>query len=258
MLVGRKQTPVSEALVWDHSISDFSLAFTAFFRNQTIRSNMLRQRFWRCLVCAGTEFAKIGFAFELMRFPFSKRDFLILRSRESPDCGSYGNGHIQWLPFLHSGTLYEFVMRLLLGGWSFDSVLHGPNHFQQVLISSLSCALIRFCGAILISMPIGHWTRTIFGIVQISLRIFFIRRRICSWFFHARTLLSCCLDPLAFKYDSRMVFTRIASPKVPFLTSSEADRAFQAVRNFDVELALFYSYHLDRFGYSVAASPANQ
>ena len=108
------------------------------------------------------------------------------------------------------------------------------------------------------SMPIGHWTRTIFGIVQISLRIFFIRRRICSWFFHARTLLSCCLDPLAFKYDSRMVFTRIASPKVPFLTSSEADRAFQAVRNFDVELALFYSYHLDRFGYSVAASPANQ
>ena len=116
MLVGRKQTPVSEALVWDHFISDFSLAFTAFFRNQTIRSNMLRQRFWRCLVCAGTEFAKIGFAFEIMRFPFSKRDFLILRSRESPDCGSYGNGHIQWLPFLHSGTLYEFVMRLLLGG----------------------------------------------------------------------------------------------------------------------------------------------
>ena len=33
MLVGRKQTPVSEALVWDHFISDFSLAFTAFFRN---------------------------------------------------------------------------------------------------------------------------------------------------------------------------------------------------------------------------------
>ena len=42
---------------------------------------------------------------------------------------------------------------------------------------------------------------------------------------------------------------------VPYL--SEADRAFQAVRFFDVELAHFYSYHLDRFGYSAAASPAN-
>ena len=41
------------------------------FRNQTIRSNMLRQRFWRCLICAGTEFAKIGFAFGLIYyFPF--------------------------------------------------------------------------------------------------------------------------------------------------------------------------------------------
>lgn len=31
MLVGRKQTPVSEALVWDHFVSDFSLAFAAPF-----------------------------------------------------------------------------------------------------------------------------------------------------------------------------------------------------------------------------------
>lgn len=41
-------------------------------------------------------------------------------------------------------------------------------------------------------------------------------------------------------------------------TLSEADRAFQAVRCCDWELAYFYSYHLDRFGYSAAASPANQ
>lgn len=60
------------------------------------------------------------------------------------------------------------------------------------------------------------------------------------------------------QYVSRMDITRIASSKVPFLTSLEADRAFQAVRLFDLELALFYSYHLDRFGYSVAASPANE
>ncbi len=32
------------------------------------------------------------------------------RSRESPDCGSFGNEHfLRRLPFLHSGTLYQFV-----------------------------------------------------------------------------------------------------------------------------------------------------
>ena len=42
--------------------------------------------------------------------------------------------------------------------------LRNPDHFQQVLISSPACALIRFYVTILISMPIGHWVRTIFGV----------------------------------------------------------------------------------------------
>ena len=37
----------------------------------------------------------------------------------------------------------------------------------------------------------------------------------------------------------------------------EADRAFQAVQIVELELAHFFSYHLDRFGHSAAASPAN-
>ena len=87
-------------------------------------------------------------------------------------------------------------MRLLLGGSSFDSVPAYPNHFQQVLISSRSCALIRFCGIILISMPIGHWMRTIFGFAGIVTDSFSFANASNSGFFHARTLLSCCLDPL--------------------------------------------------------------
>ena len=75
-------------------------------------------------------------------------------------------------------------------------------------------------------------------------------------------MLEPCFPAASIRLHSSMIhgwlFTRIASSKVPFLTSSEADRAFQAVRDFDVELALFYSYHLDRFGHSVAASPANR
>ena len=145
----------------------------------------------------------------------------ILRSRESPDCGSCGTIHIRWLPFLHSGTLYEFVMRLLLGGWSFDSILHGPDHFQQVLISSQPCALARFCGIILISMPIGHWMRTIFGLVwQVSLRMQFHSPT------HRFMVLSCpnltfllprsaCIVSMIYGW----LFARIASSKVPFLTS---------------------------------------
>lgn len=53
-------------------------------------------------------------------------------------------------------------------------------------------------------------------------------------------------------------FTRIASPKLPLLLPClEADRAFQAVQIVELELAHFFSYHLDRFGHSAAASPAN-
>jgi len=61
-----------------------------------------------------------------------------------------------------------------------------PDHFQQVLISSPACALIRFYDTILISMPIGHWVRTIFGIVQVlSFGFCFHSPTHRSGFFHA-------------------------------------------------------------------------
>ena len=164
-----------------------------------------------------------------------------------------------WLPFYISELYINFECVTSRRVDRFDSVLPRPDHFQQVLISSPACALIRFCGTILISMPIGHWMRTIFGLVwQVSLRMQFHSPT------HRFMVLSC--PNLTFLLPrsacivsnvSRMKFTRIASSKVPFLTISEADRAFQAVRLFDLELAHFNSYHLDRFGYSAAASPAN-
>ena len=56
-----------------------------------------------------------------------------------------------------------------------------------------------------------------------------------------------------------LLITRIASPKLPFVNLLlEADRAFQAVQIVELELAHFLSYHLDRFGHSAAASPANR
>ena len=57
---------------------------------------------------------------------------------------------------------------------------------------------------------------------------------------------------------SRIYFHEDSFLKGAVPTLSEADRAFQAVRFFNLELALFInSYHLDRFGHSAAASPAN-
>ena len=52
---------------------------------------------------------------------------------------------------------------------------------------------------ILISMPIGlfSWMRTIFGFAGIVTDSFSFANASNSGFFHARTLLSCCLDPLA-------------------------------------------------------------
>ena len=165
-----------------------------------------------------------------------------------------------WLPFYISELYINFECVTSRRVDRFDSVLPRPDHFQLVLISSPACALIRFCGTILISMPIGHWMRTIFGLIgRYRYGCCFIRRRIGSWFFHATNLAfllprSACIVSMIYGW----LFTRIASSKVPFLTSLRSDRAFQAVRDLDVELALFYSYHLDRFGHSVAASPANR
>lgn len=46
----------------------------------------------------------------LLLFPAFYRRLLSYRPRESPDCGSFGNEHfLRRLPFLHSGTLYQFV-----------------------------------------------------------------------------------------------------------------------------------------------------
>ena len=79
------------------------------------------------------------------------------------------NEHFRLVTFTYTmGTLYQFFMRHFSAGDRFDAVLRRPDHFQQVLISSPACALIRFCITILISMPIGHWVCTIFGVWQVS------------------------------------------------------------------------------------------
>ena len=69
-----------------------------------------------------------------------------------------------WLPFYISELYINFECVTSRRVDRFDSVLPRPDHFQQVLISSPACALIRFYDTILISMPIGHWVRTIFGV----------------------------------------------------------------------------------------------
>ena len=146
--------------------------------------------------------------------------FAILRSREPPDCGSFGNALIVCYLFLHSGTLYQFQSCVIfLAGDRSILFLRRPDHFQQVLISSPACALIRFYVTILISMPIGHWVRTIFGGVQASFGYCFHSPTHCSGFFHASNLTF--LLPRSAYIVSMFygwIFTRIASSKVPFLT----------------------------------------
>ena len=97
------------------------------------------------------------------------------------------NEHFRLVTFTYTlGTLYQFFMRHFSAGDRFDAVLRRPDHSQQVLISSPACALIRFYVTILISMPIGHWVRTIFGIVQVlSFGFCFHSPTHCSGFFHA-------------------------------------------------------------------------
>ena len=100
------------------------------------------------------------------------------------------NEHFRLVTFTYTmGTLYQFFMRHFSAGDRFDAVLRRPDHFQQVLISSPACALIRLRITILISMPIGHRVCTIFGVWQVSVGYcFFIRRRIGSGFLR-------CLEP---------------------------------------------------------------
>ena len=99
--------------------------------------------------------------------------------------------------------------------------LRSPDHFQQVLISSPACALIRFYVTILISMPIGHWVRTIFGLAAGIARILFsFADASFQGSFMSRTLLSCCLDPLSSSVTfSRKEFHEDSFPKgaVPLL-----------------------------------------
>ena len=148
--------------------------------------------------------------------------FAILRSREPPDCGSFGNALIVCYLFLHSGTLYQFQSCVIfLAGDRSILFLRRPDHFQQVLISSPACALIRFYVTILISMPIGHWVRTIFGLAAGIARILFsFADASFQGSFMSRTLLSCCLDPLSSSVTfSRKEFHEDSFPKgaVPLL-----------------------------------------
>ena len=104
------------------------------------------------------------------------------------------NEHFRLVTFTYTmGTLYQFLMRHFSAGDRFDSVLPRPDHFQQVLISSPACALIRLRITILISMPIGHWVRTIFGLAAGIARILF---SFADASFQGScmcgTLLSCC------------------------------------------------------------------
>ena len=143
------------------------------------------------------------------------------------------------------------------GSFRFCPASPGPLSASFDIISSLcSDPLLRHHTHQYAHRPLGAYYFWLSGRYRSD--TVFIRRRIVSGFFHVSNLTfllprSACIVSNV----SRMKFTRIASSRVPFLTISEADRAFQAVRFFDVELAHFYSYHLDRFGYSAAASPAN-
>ena len=94
------------------------------------------------------------------------------------------------------------------------------NSFFSTVIRGIGAqAQGRFYVTILISMPIGHWVRTIFGGVQVSFGYCFHSPTHCSGFFHASNLTF--LLPRSAYIVSMFygwIFTRIASSKVPFLT----------------------------------------
>lgn len=129
--------------------------------------------------------------------PFTS--LLSYRSRESPDCGSFGNEHfLRRLPFLHSGTLYPFVdasltRRVIV---RFCPCLPEPLSASFDIISILcSGSLLRHHTHQYAHRPFGC---ALFLVWQVSSRILFsFANASISGFFHARTLLSCCLDPLA-------------------------------------------------------------
>ena len=127
------------------------------------------------------------------------RNLLSYRSRESPDCGSFGNEHFGFLPFLiHSGTLYEcldasLTRRVIV---RFCSCLPESLSASFDIISILcSDSLLRHHTHQYAHRPLdAHY----FWLLQASSRILFHSpTHRFSGFFHARTLLSCCLDPLA-------------------------------------------------------------
>ena len=113
----------------------------------------------------------------------------------------------------------------------------------------------------LISMPIGHWVRSYSASC---------RYQSDTVFYHSAHHLRFMAFVLVYepyfpaasirvhRQSSFRIFIKgIASPKLPCELWSETDRAFQAVQIVELELAHFFSYHLDRFGHSAAASPAN-
>ena len=112
----------------------------------------------------------------------------------------------------------------------------------------------------LISMPIGHWVRSYSASC---------RYQSDTVFYHSAHHLRFMAFVLVYepyfpaasirvhRQSSFRIFIKgIASPKLPCELWSETDRAFQAVRPCSLEPVFFFnSYHLDRFGHSVLASP---
>ena len=161
--------------------------------------------------------------------PFIEPIFMLCRCLRS--CPSYVHGshpaavrlvmNLWFVTFLPTfgNSISISAMRHFSAGDRSILFLRSPDHFQQVLISSPACALIRFYVTILISMPIGHWVRTIFGGMQVSFGYCFHSPTHCSGFFHASNLTF--LLPRSAYIVSMFygwIFTRIASSKVPFLT----------------------------------------
>ena len=172
------------------------------------------------------------FSWLILRLPFLffAVRFFILRSREPPGCGSSGNEHISVCYLNYIQELYiksDFEMRLFLAGNRSILFLYARTIFSRlwydlcpVLWSAFTASYSSVCPSAFFLGCALFWAIT--GIVLIN---FHIRQRIASGFFHAWTLLSCCLDPLTSSVCFHgYIFTRIASSQVPFLTIRSRSR----------------------------------
>lgn len=158
--------------------------------------------------------------------PFTS--LLSYRPRESPDCGSFGNEHfLRRLPFLHSGTLYPFVdaslaRRVIV---RFCSCLPEPLSASFDIISILcSGSLLRHHTHQYAHRPFGC---ALFLVWQVSSRILFHSpTHQFQGSFMREPYFPAASIHLHRQYVSRMDITRIASSKVPFLTSFRSRSRF--------------------------------